>query len=405
MAEKRDYYEVLGVGKNATEQEIKSAYRKMAIKYHPDKHINDTEAQKKEAEEKFKEASEAYSVLSDPDKKARYDQFGFAGVDGAAGGGGFSGAGWENVNDILRDLFGSGFGGFGGGGGFGFDFGFGGGGTRGGQRVYRGRDIRTRVKLTLEEIAKGCDKEISLDRSVPCPDCDGKGAKNASDIKECPSCHGTGQVRRVATGIFGMQTVQVSTCQQCGGEGKIISNPCKSCGGTGLVRKRQSVHVHIPAGVQDGMQITVRGEGHAAKNKGVNGDLLIVVEEIPSREYKRNGADLLYTKILTVSQACLGCEVSIPCIDGTTHKAKVEAGTQSGSMIKLRGKGLPRIDAYGRSAGTGDLYVRYIVYIPKRVSKEERDLLQQLDQSENFQPVEKSSDDRSFFDRLKRIFD
>ncbi len=403
MAQKRDYYEVLGVGKNATEQEIKSAYRKMAIKYHPDKHLNDTEAQKKEAEEKFKEAAEAYSVLSDPDKKARYDQFGFAGVEGGAGGpGGFSGAGWENVNDILRDLFGGGFGGFdfGGFGGFG-----GGGSARGGRRVYRGRDIRTRVKLTLAEIASGCDKEISLERNVPCPDCGGKGAANASDIKDCPSCHGTGQIKRVATGLFGMQTVQYSTCQQCGGEGKIVSNPCKSCNGTGLIRKRQTVKVHIPAGVQDGMQITVQGQGHGAKNGGVNGDLLLVIEEIPSREYKRNGPDLLYTRILTVSQACLGCEVQIPCVDGTTHRAKVEPGTQSGSMIKVRGKGLPNIDAYGRNNGRGDLYVRYIVYIPKKVSREEKELLQKLDQSENFQPVEKNNDDRSFFDRLKQIFD
>ncbi len=406
MAQKRDYYEVLGVNKNATEQEIKSAYRKMAIKYHPDKHLNDTEEQKKAAEEKFKEASEAYSVLSDPDKKARYDQFGFAGVDGGAGGaGGFSGAGWENVNDILRDLFGGGFGGFGG-----FDFGgfggFGGdAGARGGRRVYRGRDIRTRVKLTLAEINSGCDKEISLERNVPCPDCGGKGAVKDADIKECPSCHGSGQIKRVATGLFGMRTVQYSTCQQCGGEGKIISNPCRSCNGTGLIRKRQNVKVHIPAGVQDGMQITVRGEGHGAKNGGVNGDLLLVIEEIPSREYKRNGADLLYTQILTISQACLGCEVQIPCVDGSTHRLKVDAGTQSGTMTKLRGKGLPRIDSYGRNNGNGDLYVRFIVYIPKKVSREEKELLQKLDQSENFQPVEKNNDDRSFFDRLKSIFD
>ena len=402
MAQKRDYYEVLGVGRNATEQEIKSAYRKMAVKYHPDKHLNDTEEQKKEAEEKFKEASEAYSVLSDPDKKARYDQFGFAGVDGAAGGaGGFTGAGWDNVNDILRDLFG--------GGGFSFDFGgfggFGGGSARGGQRVYRGRDIRTRVKLTLEEIAKGCEKEISLERSVPCPDCGGKGARNASDIKECPSCHGSGQVKRVMSGIFGMQTVQYSTCQQCGGEGKIISNPCRSCNGTGLQRKRQMVKVHIPAGVENGMQITVSGEGHAAKNNGVNGDLLLVVEELPHSDYTRNHADLLYTKILTVGQACLGCEVVIPCIDGSNYRGKVEAGTQSGTMVKVRGKGLPRIDSYGRNNGYGDLYIRYIVYIPKKVSKEEKEMLQKLDQSERFQPVEKNNDDRTFFDRLKNIFD
>lgn len=403
MAQKRDYYEVLGVAKTATEQEIKSAYRKLAIAYHPDKHLNDTEAQKKEAEEKFKEASEAYSVLSDPDKKARYDQFGFAGVDGAGGAGGFGGSGWENVNDILRDLFGGGFsGGFGG-----FDFGgFGGfgGGSSQRQRVPRGRDIRTRVKLTLEEIATGCDREISLDRNISCPDCGGRGAKNAADVKDCPACHGTGQIKRVSTGIFGMQTVQYSTCQQCGGEGKIISNPCRTCNGSGLIRKRQTIHVRIPAGVQDGMQITVTGEGHAAKNNGVNGNLLLVVEEIPHPDFKRTGPDLLYTKILTVGQACLGCEVQIPCIDGSVHKEKVEAGTQSGYMIKLRGKGLPRIDAYGNSSGRGDLYVRFVVYIPKKVSREEKELLQKLDMSDNFKPVEKTQEDRSFFERLKDIF-
>jgi molecular chaperone DnaJ len=400
MAQKRDYYEVLGVGKNASEQEIKSAYRKLAIKYHPDKHLNDTEAQKKEAEEKFKEASEAYSVLSDAEKKARYDQFGHAGVDGAAGGAGFGG-GWENVNDVLRDLFGGGFGGFGG-----FDFGgfggFGGGSQR--QRTPRGRDIRTRVKLTLEEIASGCEKEITLDRNTSCPDCGGKGAKNSSDIKDCPACHGTGQIKRVSTGIFGMQTVQYSTCQQCGGEGKIINNPCKSCNGSGLIRKRQTIRVRIPAGVQDGMQITIPGEGHAAKNNGVNGNLLLVVEEIPNRDFKRNGADLLYTKILTVGQACLGCEVQIPCIDGSTHTAKVEPGTQSGYMVKLRGKGLPEIDSYGNSSSRGDMYIRYVVYIPKKLSREEKDILRQLDMSENFKPTEKNNEDRSFFDRLKDLF-
>ncbi|MBQ2918632.1 MAG: DnaJ domain-containing protein, partial [Bacteroidales bacterium] len=265
MAAKRDYYEVLGVDKNATADDIKKAYRKLAVKYHPDKNPGD-----KEAEEKFKEAAEAYSVLSDADKKARYDQFGHAGVEGA--GPDFSG-GFGNLNDILNDLFGGAFGGgFGGfGGGFG---GFGGG--RGGQqqRVYRGRDIRVRVKLTLEEIAKGVEKEISIEKSVPCSDCGGKGTKNSSDIKTCPACKGTGQVQRVVNSFLG-QTVTYSTCQQCGGEGKIISNPCRTCGGTGLVRKRETIKVKIPAGVEAGMQLTIQGEGHAAKNNGINGDLLV----------------------------------------------------------------------------------------------------------------------------------
>ena len=243
MANKRDYYEVLGVDKNASAEDIKKAYRKMAVKYHPDKNPGN-----KEAEEKFKEAAEAYSVLSDADKKARYDQFGHAGVEGA--GPDFSG-GFGNLNDILNDLFGGAFGGgFGG-----FSGGFG--GQRGGQRqqkVYRGRDIRVRVKLTLEEIAKGVEKEISIEKSVPCHECNGRGAKNSSDIKTCPACNGTGQVQRVVNTFLG-QTVTYSTCQQCGGEGKIISNPCRHCGGTGLVRERVTIKVKIPAGVEAGMHI------------------------------------------------------------------------------------------------------------------------------------------------------
>ena len=265
---KRDYYEVLGVDKSASADDIKKAYRKMAIKYHPDKNPGD-----KEAEEKFKEAAEAYSVLSDADKKARYDQFGHAGVEGA--GPDFSG-GFGNLNDILNDLFGGAFGGgFGGFGGFGGGFG----GQRGQrqQRVYRGRDIRVRVKLTLEEIAKGVEKEISIEKNVPCTECGGKGAKNSSDIKSCPACNGTGQVQRVVNSFLG-QTVTYSTCQQCDGEGKIISNPCRSCNGTGLVRKRETIKVKIPAGVEAGMQLTLQGEGHAAKNNGINGDLLVVIE-------------------------------------------------------------------------------------------------------------------------------
>ena len=278
MASKRDYYEVLGVAKGASADEIKKAYRKLAVKYHPDKNPGN-----KEAEEKFKEAAEAYAVLSDADKRAKYDQFGHAGVDGA--GPDFSG-GFGDLNDILNDLFGGGFSGFSGfGGGFG-GFGGGRGQRQQQQRVYRGRDIRVRVKLTLEEIAKGVEKEISIEKSVPCPDCGGRGARNASDIKTCPACNGTGQVQRVVNSIFG-QTVTYSTCQQCGGEGKIISNPCRTCNGSGLVRKRETIKVKIPAGVEAGMQLTIQGEGHAAKNNGINGDLLVVIEEQEHPNLKR----------------------------------------------------------------------------------------------------------------------
>jgi molecular chaperone DnaJ len=384
---KRDYYEVLGVDKSASADEIKKAYRKLAVKYHPDKNPGD-----KEAEEKFKEAAEAYSVLSDADKKAKYDQFGHAGVDGSAPD--FSG-GFGNLNDILNDLFGGGFGGFGG-----FGGGFGGG--RGGQRqqkVYRGRDIRVRVKLTLEEIAKGVEKEISIERSVPCKDCGGKGAKNASDIKTCSACNGTGQVQRVVNTFLG-QAVTYSTCQQCGGEGKVISNPCRSCGGTGLVRKRETIKVKIPAGVEAGMQMNISGEGHAAKNNGVNGDLLVVIEEQEHPNLKREGNNLYCTKIVSLPDAILGGEVEVPGIDGS-YKIKVEPGTQSGTVVRLRGRGLPTVNGYG---GTGDLYVKIAVWIPKKLEKDDKAVIESLRNKESFKP-NPSKEDKSFFDKLKDLFD
>ena len=383
---KRDYYEVLGVDKSASADEIKKAYRKLAIKYHPDKNPGN-----KEAEEKFKEAAEAYSVLSDADKKAKYDQFGHAGVDGA--GPDFSG-GFGNLNDILNDLFGGAFGG-GFGGGFGGFGGFGGGQRR--ERVYRGRDIRVRVKLTLEEIAKGVEKEISIEKNVPCPDCGGRGARNSSDIKTCPACNGTGQVQRVVNSFLG-QTVTYSTCQQCGGEGKIISNPCHTCNGTGLVRQRETIKVKIPAGVEAGMQMTVQGEGHAAKNNGINGDLLVVIEEQEHPDFRREGSNLLYTKVISVVDAMLGCEVEIPCLDGK-QKIKVEPGTQSGTVTRLRGKGLPSVNSYG----TGDLYVKIAVWIPKKLTKEEKALFESMRHNESFKP-NPTKEDKSFFEKLKDLF-
>ena len=389
MANKRDYYEVLGVDKSASAEEIKKAYRKMAVKYHPDKNPGD-----KEAEEKFKEAAEAYSILSDPDKKARYDQFGHAGVEGA--GPDFSG-GFGNLNDILNDILG----GFGFGGGFGgFGGGFGG-GQRGGQqqRVYRGRDIRVRVKLTLEEIAKGVEKEISIEKSVPCSECGGKGAKNSSDIKTCPACHGTGQVERVVRQGF-FQQVTYSTCQQCGGEGKIISNPCRSCNGTGLVRRRETIKVTIPAGVEAGMQLTVQGKGNAAKNNGINGDLLVVIEEQEHPELKRDGNNLYYTKIISLPDAILGTETEVPCLDGP-YKIKIEPGTQSGTVMRLRGKGLPTVNGYG---GTGDMYVKIGVWIPRKLNKEEKSVIESLKNNESFKP-NPTKEDKSFFDRIKDLFD
>ncbi len=387
MAGKKDYYEVLGVDRNASADEIKKAYRKLAIKYHPDKNPGN-----KEAEEKFKEAAEAYSVLSDADKKTRYDQFGHAGVEGA--GPDFSG-GFGNLNDILNDLFGGAFGG-----GFGGFSGFGGfgGGTRQ-QRVSRGRDIRVRVKLTLEEIASGVEKEISIEKSVPCTECSGKGAKNSSDIKTCPACNGTGEVQRVTNSFLG-QTITRSTCQQCNGEGKIISNPCRNCSGSGLVRKRETIKVRIPAGVEAGMQLTLQGQGHAAKNNGINGDLLVVIEEQEHPNLKREGNNLYYTKIISVPEAILGSEAEIPCLD-SNYRIKVEPGTQSGKVVRLRGRGLPSVNGYG---GIGDMYVKFAVWIPKKLDKEDKALIESLRGKESFRP-DPSKDDKGFFEKLKGLFD
>ena len=404
MAEKRDYYEVLGVEKNASTDDIKSAFKKLALKWHPDRWVSGTEEEKKNAEEKFKEASEAYEVLSDPDKRAKYDRFGFSGA--AAGGyGNAGGFGGIDINDILKDLFGSGFdfsGGNGGGfGGFGGFSGFGGfgGGQRSQQRVVRGRDIRTRVRLTLEEIAKGVTKEVTIERYEQCPDCAGKGTLNASDVKTCPVCHGSGQEQRVANSFFG-QTVTYTTCSRCGGEGRIVTNPCRSCGGTGLVRKRVTVKVNIPAGVEDGMQLTLQGQGHAAKAGGVNGDLLVVIEELPHASLKREGKNLFYSKIIPVTDAILGGETEIPCLDGT-YKIKVEPGTQSGTIVRLRGRGLPAVKGYG--SGVGDLYVKCLVWIPKKLKSSEKSAIESMRSSDSFTP-DLSREDRNLFDKMKENF-
>jgi molecular chaperone DnaJ len=255
------------------------------------------------------------------------------------------------------------------------------------------------VKLTLEEIANGVEKEISIEKNVPCTECGGKGAKNNSDIKTCPACQGTGQVQRVVNSFLG-QTVTYSTCQQCGGEGKIISNPCRSCNGTGLVRKRETIKVKIPAGVEAGMQLTLQGEGHAAKNNGINGDLLVVIEEQEHPDFKREGNNLYYTKIVSLPEAILGAEVEIPCLDGP-RRIKIDAGTQSGTVTRINGKGLPTVNGYG---GTGDLYVKIAVWIPKKLDKEDKAVIESLRDKEAFKP-NPTKEDRSFFEKLKDWFD
>ena len=401
MAQKRDYYEVLGVSKTASADEIKSAYRKLALKWHPDRWVNGTDQEKKTAEENFKEAAEAYSVLSDQQKRARYDQFGFAGEQMGGGGdaGGFDFGGMD-INDFLRSVFGCGFdfGGFGGFSGFG---GFGGGQQQSQQRVYRGRDIRTSVKLSLEQIARGCEVDVPIERNRPCPECNGKGARSESDIKTCPTCHGSGQVRQQTRGLFGGIGYSISACPQCGGEGRIITNPCRRCNGSGLERKKESVRVRIPAGVEDGMQITVRGEGHAAMHGGTNGDLLVVVSELPHPKLQRDGNNLFYTAVVSVMDAMLGGEISVPCLDGS-YKVKVEPGTQSGTVVKLRGKGLPSVQGYGH--GTGDMYVKIMVWVPHKLTRQEKETLEQMRVNSNsFQP-ELTREDKAVFDKVKNIY-
>ena len=389
MATKRDYYEVLGVEKSASEAEIKKAYRKLAIQYHPDKNPGD-----KEAEEKFKEAAEAYSVLSDKDKRARYDQFGHEGM-GAAGAGGFGNFSDFDLNDIFSSVFGHGFSGFGG-----FGSGFGGGG-RTQQRKFRGSDLRVKVKLNLKDISTGVEKKFKLKKYVVCNHCHGSGAEGDGGTETCPTCHGTGSVTRTQQSIFGMMQTQ-SVCPQCNGEGKIIKNKCKHCEGEGIVYGEEVVEVKIPAGVAEGMQLTVNGKGNAGKHNGVPGDLLVVVEEEAHPDLIRDEEDLIYNLLLSVPTAALGGTVEIPTIDSKV-KVKIDPGTQPGKVLRLRGKGLPRVTSYGYSTGTGDLLVNISIYIPETLSKDEQQALEKFQRSDNFEP--NLSVKEKIFRKFKNLFD
>ena len=386
MAEKRDYYEVLGVEKTASAEEIKKAYRKKAIQYHPDKNPGD-----KEAEEKFKEAAEAYEVLSDPQKRQRYDQFGHAGMNGM---GGFSGGGMsmEDIFSHFGDIFE----------GAGFDLGdigemfMGGrGGRSRGPRVRRGSDMRVKVRLTLEEIAKGCEKKIKVRKLVQCKDCNGSGSKDGS-TETCPTCKGSGRIIRQQRGIFGMMQVQAE-CDTCHGEGRIIKNKCPKCGGEGIVRDDEIITITIPAGVAGGMQLTVPGKGNAAPRGGVNGDLLVLIEEEEHKDFIRQDSDLIYNLLLDMPTAVLGGQVQIPTLTGDV-KITITPGTQPGKVLRMRGKGLPRIDQYGRNYGTGDLLINVGVYIPEKLNKEERALIEQLQNSPNIAPD--AGQKKSFFQNL-----
>jgi molecular chaperone DnaJ len=385
---KRDFYEILEVSKDATPEELKKAYRKQAIKFHPDKNPG-----KKDTEEKFKEAAEAYEVLSDPNKRQRYDQFGHAGLGNGGGHSGFSGGGMsmEDIFSHFGDIFG-------GGGNDPFSSIFGGGGRRG-KTVNRGSNLRVKVKLTLEEIAHGVEKKIKVNKYIACNTCKGTGAKGGSSYSTCPTCRGTGHVSRVTSTFLGqMQTT--ATCPNCGGEGQIITDKCTDCAGNGVVKGEEVISIRIPAGVSEGMQLSMGGKGNAAARGGISGDLLIQIEEIRHDLFERDGNNLLYEHFITFSEAALGSNAEIPTIDGKV-KIKIEPGTQSGKVLRLRGKGLTSINGY---EGKGDLMISIIIWTPRTLTKEEKIILEKLGKSENFKP-NPGTHDKNIFSRMKDLFE
>ena len=380
---KRDYYEVLGVDKNASEDEIKKAYRKIAIKYHPDRNPDDPKA-----EEEFKEAAEAYSVLNDAQKRQQYDQFGFDGPGGGFGGFG-DGAGFsmDDIFSMFGDVFGggAGFGGFGG-------------GSRQAPR-YRGADLRLKVKLSLQEVATGVTKKFKVRKDVVCNHCHGTGAEGGNSSETCPNCHGSGVEIRTQQSIFGMMQTQ-TTCHVCGGEGKVIKNKCSHCHGDGVVKGEEVVEINIPAGVAEGMVVNVPGKGNAGKRNGITGNIQVYIEEEDNDTFIRDGQNVIYNLLLDFPTAVLGGQVDIPTIDGTNVKIKIEPGTQPGKTLRLRGKGLPAVQGYGN--GTGDLIVQISIYVPKELSKSEKEAIEEFRNSDNFKGD--SVTKRSIFDNFKKLF-
>lgn len=381
MAEKRDYYEVLGVAKNATPDEIKKAYRKMAIKYHPDKNPGD-----KQAEEKFKEAAEAYDVLSDSQKRAKYDQFGHSmGPQGFGGSGGGFHAGGMSMEDIFAN-FGDIFGG-------GFSRGFGGAPRK---HVNKGTDLRITVKVTLKGIMSGVDKKLKIPRLVACSHCHGTGAKDGTAFKTCPRCHGTGYITTVQQTILGAMESQ-SVCPECNGDGKIITEKCSYCHGSGVEKKDDIISFRIPAGVEDGMVLTMRGQGNAPRGGGVNGDLLIVIQEEKDPDLIRDGDDLIYNLMLDFPTAALGGSAEVPTVEGRA-RLKITPGTQPGKVLRLRGKGLPKMN----SSVKGDLLVNVMVYVPENLSDSEKAAIESFKNSPNIVPGESTS--KRIFSKLRHIF-
>ena len=382
MAQKRDYYEVLGVDKTASEEEIKKAYRQIAIKYHPDRNPGD-----KQAEEKFKEAAEAYNVLHDPQKRQQYDQFGFSGPMG----GGFDGFGGASMNmDDIFSMFGDIFGGRG----------FGGFGRRASRpQQHRGSDLRLKVRLTLEEINQGVTKKFKVRKDVPCAHCHGTGAEDGSGRETCPTCHGSGVITHTTQSIFGMMQTQ-GVCPTCQGEGQVIKNKCHECSGTGVTKGEEVVEINIPAGVAEGMVVNVPGKGNAGQHGGIPGDIQVFIEEEENSTFIRDGNDLIYNLLLDFPTATLGGDVDIPTIEGKTLKVKVDSGTQPGKTMRLRGKGLPAVQGYG--TGRGDLVVNISVYVPKTLSRDEKKALESFKDSDNFKGDRQTKE--SIFNRFKNYF-
>lgn len=385
MSTKRDYYEILGVQKGASQDEIKKAYRKVAMQFHPDRNPGD-----KAAEEKFKEAAEAYEVLSDADKRAQYDRFGHAGVQGNGRGFGGGNGNMEDIFSQFGDIFGDDI--------FGSFFG-GGGGRRGGQRMrgVRGSNLRIKIKLTYEEIAKGVTKQVKVKKHVPCNTCHGSGAKDKGSVQTCNTCGGTGQVRRVSNTFLGqMQTV--STCPTCNGEGTTITAKCGSCKGEGRVYGEETVTLDIPAGVQEGMQLSLGGRGNAGERGGPPGDLIVLIEEEQHKELHRDGLNVAYELHISFPDACFGTSVEVPTIDGRA-KIKIPAGTQSGKIFRLKGKGFPGVNSYEK----GDQLIYVNVWTPQNLSAEEKSQLEKMNGSPNFKPQPEKSD-KSFFDKVREMF-